>query len=529
MAEDAALLRDYAEENSEEAFAELVRGHLNLVYGAALRRVGGNAPLAEDVSQQVFTALARNAKSLARRPSLTGWLYTTVRFAAAQAVRTERRRQLREQKAQIMQDILGNSDPAVDWDKLRPILDSAMDELNERDREAVLLRFFEGQPFADIGATLRLTEDAARMRVERALDKLRAQLARRGVASTAAALSLALGGQAVGAAPAGLAASLTGSALAGALASGSVATGAGLLAFMSTTKFAAGVAGLVLALAVGTALHESQACRAAEASLAAAYRDIARLTGHLQKLGHRTQAGESAIVGLKRSGEDAGAPLVPAASRDPAMAGRAFLARHPEVKQALVERSRVRVASKYGRYYATWGLTPSQIEQFEDLMSEGEGWNTSGPGGPMLLQPGAGLAAAEVKSRVRDLLGDSVYQQFEDATNREIGIRQTVLQLASALYGTDSPLTAPQANELIDRGLKMRSLLSQLSAYMRSNPLAGPTVSDIIFAQTTDILSETQRAALDGIIQQMQFQRSMGEAVRLNTPPTPSTGGRPAK
>jgi hypothetical protein len=83
----------------------------------------------------------------------------------------------------------------------------------------------------------------------------------------------------------------------------------------------------------------------------------------------------------------------------------------------------------------------------------------------------------------------------------------------------------PQANELIDRGLKMRSLLSQLSAYMRSNPLAGPTVSDIIFAQTTDILSETQRAALDGIIQQMQSQRSMGEAVRLNTPPTPSTGG----
>jgi DNA-directed RNA polymerase specialized sigma24 family protein len=120
MAEDAALLRDYAEEDSGEAFAELVRRHLNLVYGAALRRVGGNAPLAEDVSQQVFTALARNAKSLARRPSLTGWLYTTVRFAAAQAVQTERRRQLREQKAQIMQNILGNSDPAVDWDKLRP-------------------------------------------------------------------------------------------------------------------------------------------------------------------------------------------------------------------------------------------------------------------------------------------------------------------------------------------------------------------------------------------------------------------------
>src|SRR3954452_22031875 len=104
MIEDAELLRRYAEEHSEAAFAELVERHINLVFGGALRRVGGDAHLAQDVTQQVFTALARGATSLGARAVLSGWLYTTTRKIAVQTVRAERRRQTREQDAQPMHE-----------------------------------------------------------------------------------------------------------------------------------------------------------------------------------------------------------------------------------------------------------------------------------------------------------------------------------------------------------------------------------------------------------------------------------------
>lgn len=204
MVEDAELLRRYAEEKSEAAFGELVRRHLGLVYSAAFRRVGGDSHAAADVAQQVFTALARQAAALTRCAVLPGWLYAATRNQAVDYIRSERRRRAREQEAHIMNELVLSSAPEADWDQLRPVLDEAMDELGARDREVVLLRFFAGQPFAEIGAKLQLTEDAARMRVERALDKLHALLTRRGVTSTASALGAVLTTQAVSAAPASL-------------------------------------------------------------------------------------------------------------------------------------------------------------------------------------------------------------------------------------------------------------------------------------------------------------------------------------
>ena len=209
MKSDGDLLRDYAETHSEDAFAELVRRHLDLVYSTALRQVNGDVPLAQDVAQTVFADLARKVGSLSGRSVLTGWLYTSTHFAAAKAVRTERRRQAHEQEAQAMRELL--HDPALDpdWDRLRPILDAAMLELQEADREAVLLRYFERRPHAEIGAKLGVSENTARMRVERALEKLRAHLAGRGVTTTAAALSTAISTNAVQAAPISLGATIT--------------------------------------------------------------------------------------------------------------------------------------------------------------------------------------------------------------------------------------------------------------------------------------------------------------------------------
>jgi len=250
MLDDAALLRRYAEDRSEAAFAELVQRHLNLVYAVALRQCGGDALLAEDVAQRVFTDLARKAAALAARPVLSGWLHRATHYAATDVVRAERRRRIREQEAHAMQELTRHPDAEPDWDRLRPVLDQAINELGERDRDAVILRFIEDRAYADIGATLRLTDDAARMRVDRALEKLRGLLAKRGVTSTATALAVALANQAGVAAPAGLAASVTGAALAG-------VAPTGIAAMMGMTKLEIGIAGvLVLAGIAGFVLQK---------------------------------------------------------------------------------------------------------------------------------------------------------------------------------------------------------------------------------------------------------------------------------
>lgn len=253
MIEDIELLRRHVDEKSEAAFAELVQRRLNFVYACALRRVGGDSHRAEDVAQLVFCALARNAASLTRRDVLTGWLYTTTRNAALQVQRGEHRRRARESAAHFMHELTTENSRDADWQRLRPVLDAAMDGLSSDDQQAVLLRYFEGKSFADIGAKLRLADNAARMRVERALDRLRAALERRGVTSTAAGLALALAHQPVVAAPAGFAAAVTGAALAGT----SAGAGGVLAGLLGIGKLQ--VAAAVVVAATGTTVYLRQA------------------------------------------------------------------------------------------------------------------------------------------------------------------------------------------------------------------------------------------------------------------------------
>ena len=225
MKTDAELLRCYVEEKSEPAFTELVQRHIALVHSVALRRVGGDTALAEDVTQKVFNDLARKASTLTHRATISGWLYASAHLASAAVVRGERRRKARETEAHLMQTTLSSAEPDPDWAQLRPVIDDAIVALREDEREAIALRFFQKQSFAEIGAALRITEEAARKRVERALERLRVALGRRGVTSTAAALGLALGVITASSVPAGLAPKVAGQALAsaGATTGGSVA------------------------------------------------------------------------------------------------------------------------------------------------------------------------------------------------------------------------------------------------------------------------------------------------------------------
>ena len=217
---DGELLQRFVRDQSESAFAELVTRHINLVHAAALRQVNGDAHLAEDVTQSVFADLARKAAKLLGHTSLTGWLYTSTRFVAANTRRTEQRRSTREQQAHAMNNLIALPESQPDWLQLIPLLDEAMHRLDETERAAVLLRHFENRSYAEVGTKIGLTENAARMRVERALEKLHGILAKQGVALTAVALAGLLGANAIVAAPVHLAAKVVTGALVGVTAVG---------------------------------------------------------------------------------------------------------------------------------------------------------------------------------------------------------------------------------------------------------------------------------------------------------------------
>ena len=209
---DVELLAQYARNGSEVAFTELTRRYLTLVYSAALRQVAGDLQTAEDVVQMVFIELARHARQLVNHTALNGWLYTTTRQVAGHVRRSRQRRERREQEAHAMHNQNHASEPD-DWRELRQVLDESMHELPEPDRLALLVRFFEGRELRRVGEVLGLNENAARLRVQRALEKLRGVLTRKGVTTTAAGLAALLTAHTVTAAPAALLASTAASVL----------------------------------------------------------------------------------------------------------------------------------------------------------------------------------------------------------------------------------------------------------------------------------------------------------------------------
>jgi type II secretion system protein G len=248
MTPDPELLRHYVEHRDEAAFAEIVRRQVDLVYSVALRVARGDAHLAEDVTQRVFIQLARSAGSVCRHPAIIGWLHVTARHTAIKAIRGEQRRRVREQEASAMHD--PNPPAAVPWEQLRPLLDEAVERLPARDRDAVLLRFFQGLSHREIGDQLGLTEDTARKRIERSLEKLRVHFTRRGVGVSAGLLAETIEANSVQAAPAGLSTRVTGPSLASA--SGAGLSGAMLrILFMSTKPKVILAGGITLAVVAG--------------------------------------------------------------------------------------------------------------------------------------------------------------------------------------------------------------------------------------------------------------------------------------
>lgn len=291
MNDDMALVREFAARQSEPAFAALVERHLGLVHSAAVRQVG-DPHLAEEITQAVFVLLARKARSLGPDTILSAWLYRATRYAAADMLKIQRRRQRREQEAYMQSTV---NEPDV-WAQVAPLLDDAMAELRDRDRTALVLRFFENKPAREIAGALKLTEDAAQKRVTRALEKLRGIFAKRGVTLTGAAIAGAVSANAMQAVPVGLAAKIFPAAV---LAGTTVATTTAIV--MTTLQKA--VVGAALAAAVGTGIYQARQASNARAEVEALKQQQRPLADQIRQWARERDEAASRIAGLREEVE----------------------------------------------------------------------------------------------------------------------------------------------------------------------------------------------------------------------------------
>ncbi len=538
---DAELLRRYAAARDEAAFAELVRRYLGLVYHAAQRQLGGEAHAAEDVTQRVFTLLARKAAALREHATLAGWLHMTTRFIAKEMMRTERRRRAREQEAFTMHDtttVRPGPENAAAWADLRPVIDEALGELDAPDREIVLLRYFADLPHAQIGARLAISENAARMRVERALEKLHARLARRGVTSTASALGVVLANQ-VGAAtaalPVGLAGSVTSAALAGSAATGLAVSAASIFGFMSTAKIMTGLAVVVGVAGLGSAFYEWNRAGRSEATLAALRREAEELRIRAadndtarrsleQKSAMRIAALEKDIEGLRKAATSGSERSAATSARAPIDVWTV-----PGYASLHLEKKRGSLALRYGPLYRSLNLTTEQIAVFERTLMEAEQglvdiWSAATSQGLSVSDnSSAATSIARMTSgplgaaheELKAMLGAEAFgkfQQFEKA--REA--RELIAALAGSNYYTESPLTAQQ-------GEVLAGILAANTATERTQmaddgkkpvfSLHQVTDWDKVSAQAQGILTPSQLRSLHLLAEQRRLDREISRTV----------------
>lgn len=556
MGDDSLLLQQYVADRSQTAFAALVQRHVDLVYSAALRQLGGDAHLAWDASQAVFLALAQNAQRLVHHAALTGWLYTTTRYVCAKLVRTRQRARLREAAASTMNAILDDGPAEPDWSAVRAVLDDAMHELGPRDREALLLRHFEGRSFGEIGGICALGENAARMRVERATEKLRSRLARRGITSTAAALGAALASHAAATAPAGLASAAATLAFAGtATATSGLAGIVAWLQFMSTTKLKVAAAAAVVALALGGYLGSEWRRRADSTSIATtAVQGIPRQENAPATSGTRAPGTDTTSHG--RTASDANPhPAAPTAS--PARLDAAERNVLSATQRAQAAALRTGLEPRYGPLFRRLGLPPAELEKFRDLLVErqlstydamkvAQAQGIEVEANPAQWKALNDKILADLDGSIRTVLGDERYRLYQDFNNN--GSSYLLLdRIERRLSDTGAPLQESQSEPLLrllvatapaaPAAAAQGPLQGVTAAMSGSDPLLaaaarGP-ISDETMARAPSILTPAQVETLRQIQSEQKAQddatRAMIQADRNKPAPAPpSAGPRPS-
>jgi len=451
---DLQLLERYTRQHTEDAFAELVRRHVDLVFSAALRQVR-SPQLAEEVAQSAFTDLARQAHRLTPDTVLSAWLYQVTRRRAIDVVRREARRQAREQAAC---ELNAMNSAAADWTHIEPLLDEAMQELDDSDRAAVLLRYFENKSLRDVGQTLGTTEEAARKRVGRAVDRLRDCLARRGLAVGASGLAALLSANAVTAAPAGVAVAIsTATALAGTtVASAATATATNTIVMTTLQKSVIAVA---LAAAVGTGVYQARQASRLRNECQVLHQQQAPLNEQLQQLQRERDEAKEELAAVQaqlartRSGQNTGEVLrlrgqvgvlrqqlasADAKAKEPT-SGAAKWMSDPSMNAYLRQAAADKVKSLYAPLFQELKLTPEQREKFGQLFGEQAGnffAQIAGTSKENAGQSGAATVRANdssgLEAQVRALLGEAGYARYQEFS-REIPGRTTLGLLGAQL------------------------------------------------------------------------------------------------
>jgi RNA polymerase sigma factor (sigma-70 family) len=480
MSDSQALLAEYATNGTEAAFREIVSRYLDFVYSTALRLVDGNTQLAEDVTQLVFISLAKHARSLSSGVMPGGWLHQRTFHLATKAARSERRRQLREREAVAMNNL--HDDSNAQWREVAPILDEAITQLAPADRTAILLRFFERRDFRSVGHALGSHEDAARMRVNRAVEKLHALLKARGATSSTTTLAGVLAAETVVAAPPALAVT----AASAALASATGGTAITFLNIITMTKLKAGLAtALVLALAT-TAVVQHR-------SRASLRRENQSLRGQVTQLNTDNER-------LARNARRSRVPLLPA----PALAGSpaampAEIAQPASLYALVTNRSKLtaaqlesylesnqRSAASLLAGFRTSGnaallaeamqkfpddpqvafeaafrkdIPPEERRQWLDRFKQAAGKNAL----PYYLSASEHFKAGQVDKAVEDMIAASDHRQFQDYSLDRIqaddeAYRAAGYSVAEARIAAASQLLLPQLLQVRDLSRHMIQL-----------------------------------------------------------------------
>jgi RNA polymerase sigma factor (sigma-70 family) len=510
MDDDAKLLQLYVREHSERAFAELVHRHLRAVYAVVLRRVGGDVHLAQEATQDVFTALSRKAASLTSKPSLAGWLFVSARFASAKIVRREQRK-----RALLLDEALLKLTPASEaepnWSELRPLVDTLIQNLNTADREALLLRFYEDRSFAEIGDLLRLSENTARMRVSRAVEKLREKLLRKGIASTGVALAAGLSEQASASVPASLPASVVSTA---------VATGAvlssPLFVFMALTKTQTVVLAALIAGAAFVGVEQHRNIAALRTQLTAEETDLRATKKQLRETADKLAVSENARHGAVADK----LPPKPAAnssfgSQDVVVLHlKDVIRQHPEMAALQRRQKRESLLVQYSAGLQQLHLSRADENKLKDLLMERaasmeDAEEVAAESGAKQDSPemhkAVSDAAAPLDQAVKALIGTAAADKLETLRGT-IGFSQTATSIVAInLLDAQQPLTTEQSAALEEAYYESRS--SGLNpetkdpAYNRPDPKSWLSQADTNFLnKAAGILApdqiETAKAAL---------------------------------
>jgi RNA polymerase sigma factor (sigma-70 family) len=499
--DDMQLLQEYAASRSEAAFTALVSRHINLVYSAAMRSVN-NPHQAQDITQSVFVILARKSRALRRGTVLSGWLYQTARLTAANFVRTEMRRQFREHQA-LTQSTMNAPEPEA-WARVGPLLDEAMSHLNEKDRNAIVLRFFEGKPLKEVGDALGATEDAAKMRVNRALDKLRDFFHRRGITVPAAALAEAISGNSIQAAPAGLAASVAAGAVQGsALTVSTLSFMKGAIQIMTSTKISVAI-GVGAAAIIGLQWQQ----------ISTQKQTVKQLEAQVSQLSQQAQASQArqaeieklqeqnTIYARRMSGMEhdvakarARSSAALAAKQPPAAGtkGNAFaeMFKDPDMLEAMRPQQLMTAKMMYGPLVKQLNLSPEQADKFYGIIVD------NGIKSMKAMQSGnvSPDAGKSMETDLQSLLGDAGFAQYTDYVKNDLAGQSALMAIKNDFV--DNPLSDTQQQQLLQA---MKTARQSVTA---SNPM------DLSQANPSDKTAMMDQA----MQQQMQQQEQINQNV----------------